>query len=81
MTEKTILGRIVKGASISGNVFRSTLNSAENYEELANLPRINGETVIGNKTSGDYHILSVDDCDNITNVELSFMFGNIYNRL
>lgn len=80
MTNVTIYGTVKTKTDVDGSVYRATAAGAKDYENLANLPSLNGELIVGNKTSGDYHIRSADDADNITNVEMYALFSKVFNR-
>ena len=55
----SISGDIEKGKSLqAGEVARNT-GGTHNYENLINLPEVNGETLIGDKSSEDLHIVAV----------------------
>ena len=55
----SISGEIEKGKALhAGEVSRNT-GGTHNYENLINLPEVNGETLIGDKSSEDLHIVAV----------------------
>lgn len=55
----SISGEIEKGKALhAGEVARNT-GGTHNYENLINLPEVNGETLIGDKSSEDLHIVAV----------------------
>lgn len=53
----SVSGGIVKPKSnVQGGAVSRNLSGTKDYERLSNLPQINGEELIGNKTSDDLHI-------------------------
>ena len=55
---KKISGTVNALGQISGGVTRAAIAYEKNYEILDNLPQVNDEELIGNKTSEDLHIVA-----------------------
>lgn len=51
-------GSVVPLGQIGGNIDRAAVSYEKNYEILDNLPSVNDEELIGNKTSEDLHIVA-----------------------
>lgn len=55
----SISGDIEKGKSLQAGEVARNMGGTHNYENLINLPEVNGETLIGDKSSEDLHIVAV----------------------
>lgn len=73
----SITGEIIGGGNLYGelNEKYKIVPESANYEDLNNLPSINGEKLIGNKTSSQLKLQ--DEMQSLTNVEIANIFGSI----
>lgn len=69
MTNVTFEVTHINGLTIINNNSGGTGSGTTDYEELENLPRINGVKVTGNKTSADYGIQSLEAGNNVEIVD------------
>ena len=76
----TVYGKVISPKRISGNVYKATASGVNDYENLRHLPSLNGEEIIGDKTSEDYHITLDEMGEAITNVQMYALFWREYNK-
>lgn len=53
-----VIGGLTSSGSVAGDMQAATTIVEKDYENLKNLPQVNDETLIGNKSSEDLHIVS-----------------------
>lgn len=71
-------GDVDLDSEIEGEVQESSGGGTTNYEQLTNLPHINGEKVIGNKNGNTYGLINSDDQLAFQEIDNYFqaVFGN-----
>lgn len=71
----SIIGEVSSEGSLTGelNEKYKEVSANASYEDLNNLPSINGVTLMGNKTSSQLKIQ--DEMQSLTNVEIANIFG------
>ena len=67
----------------SGNLQRFRLGGAipvpeRDYEKLENKPKINGVTLIGDKSSEE---IGIEDTEPLTNLEIEAIFQSVFNDM
>ena len=67
-TENNLKGILKKENKINAILEKENSGGSNDYRQLNYLPTINGEKVINNKTSKDYHVQ--DEMIEISNLEL-----------